>query len=79
MSLSKNTISPIDGSVYVQRDYANQEQIDNCLEAAHKAQKDWQALPLSQRKALCNDAVQAFVANKDRSEERFSRNAETVQ
>jgi acyl-CoA reductase-like NAD-dependent aldehyde dehydrogenase len=65
MSLSKNTISPIDGSVYVQRDYANQEQIDNCLEAAHKAQKDWQALPLSQRKALCNDAVQAFVANKD--------------
>ena len=65
MSLSKSTISPIDGSVYVQRDYANQEQIDNCLEAAHKAQKDWQALPLSQRKALCNDAVQAFVANKD--------------
>ena len=65
MSLSKNTISPIDGSVYVQRDYANQEQVDNCLEAAHKAQKDWQALPLSQRKALCNDAVEAFVANKD--------------
>ena len=65
MSLSKNTISPIDGSVYVKRDYANQEQIDTCLEAAHKAQKDWQALPLSQRKALCNDAVQAFVANKD--------------
>jgi acyl-CoA reductase-like NAD-dependent aldehyde dehydrogenase len=65
MSPSKNTISPIDGSVYVQRDYANQEQIDTCLEAAHKAQKDWQALPLSQRKALCNDAVQAFVANKD--------------
>ena len=65
MSLSKNTISPIDGSVYVQRDYANQEQVDNCLEAAHKAQKDWKALPLSQRKALCNDAVQAFVANKE--------------
>ena len=65
MSLSKSTISPIDGSVYVQRDYANQEQIDTCLEAAHKAQKDWQALPLSQRKALCNDAVEAFVANKD--------------
>ncbi|MFT7178986.1 MAG: acyl-CoA reductase-like NAD-dependent aldehyde dehydrogenase [Oceanospirillaceae bacterium] len=65
MSLSKNTISPIDGSVYVQRDYANQEQIDTCLEVAHKAQKVWQALPLSQRKALCNDAVQAFVANKD--------------
>jgi acyl-CoA reductase-like NAD-dependent aldehyde dehydrogenase len=65
MSLSKSTISPIDGSVYVQRDYANQEQIDNCLEAAHKAQKYWKTLPLSQRKALCNDAVQAFVANKD--------------
>jgi acyl-CoA reductase-like NAD-dependent aldehyde dehydrogenase len=65
MSPSKNTISPIDGSVYVQRDYANQEQIDTCLEAAHKAQKDWKVLPLSQRKALCNDAVQAFVANKD--------------
>jgi acyl-CoA reductase-like NAD-dependent aldehyde dehydrogenase len=65
MSLSKSTISPIDGSVYVQRDYANQEQIDTCLEAAHKAQKYWKTLPLSQRKALCNDAVQAFVANKD--------------
>jgi acyl-CoA reductase-like NAD-dependent aldehyde dehydrogenase len=65
MSLSKSTISPIDGSVYVQRDYANQEQIDTCLDTAHRAQKHWKTLPLSQRKALCNDAVQAFVANKD--------------
>jgi acyl-CoA reductase-like NAD-dependent aldehyde dehydrogenase len=65
MSLSKSTISPIDGSVYVQRDYANQEQIDICLDTAHRAQKHWKTLPLSQRKALCNDAVQAFVANKD--------------
>ena len=65
MSLSKNTISPIDGSVYVQRNYANQEQIDTTLQAAHKAQKDWKSIPLSKRKALCSAAVQAFVANKD--------------
>lgn len=65
MSLSNSTISPIDGLVYVQRDYANQQQIDISLQAAHQAQKNWRALPLSKRKEICSAGVKAFTANKD--------------
>ncbi len=65
MSLSNHTISPIDSLVYVQRDYANQQQIDITLQAAHNAQKEWRALPLSMRKEICTAGVKAFIANKD--------------
>jgi acyl-CoA reductase-like NAD-dependent aldehyde dehydrogenase len=65
MTKCLRTISPIDDSVYVQRDYASQELIGNTLESATIAQKKWKQTPLSERKQLCSRAVDAFVAKKE--------------
>ncbi|RUM40909.1 MAG: aldehyde dehydrogenase, partial [Desulfocapsa sp.] len=59
------TISPIDNSVYVQRDYASATDINKALETAETVQKAWKATPLLERKALCSKAIDAFVAQKD--------------
>lgn len=60
------TISPIDNSVYVERDYASADDINTALGKAQAAQKKWKAMPLTERKTLCSKAVDAFVANKDK-------------
>ena len=65
MTQGINTISPIDNSIYVQRDFASQDEINQALETARIAQKSWKATPLSERKELCSKAVDAFVAQKD--------------
>jgi acyl-CoA reductase-like NAD-dependent aldehyde dehydrogenase len=57
-------ISPVDGSVYVERETASAEQIQQTLSAAVEAQKQWKNTPIAQRQALCNKAVDAFVARK---------------
>lgn len=56
--------SPIDGSLYVQRDYADINQINTALQLAHSAQKHWKLTSLKERKALCSKAVDEFVACK---------------
>ena len=61
---TQQTISPVDGSIYLERDYANPEQITLALDLAHTAQKAWRKVSLDERKALCSLAVQALVSNK---------------
>lgn len=65
MTSIQKTISPIDGSVYVERHHADAEQIRVSLEKAKKAQAKWRNTPLGKRKEICSRAVDAFVANKD--------------
>jgi len=57
-------ISPVDGSVYVERQTASAEQIQQTLSAAVEAQKQWKNTTVKQRQALCSKAVDAFVARK---------------
>ncbi|MGB6353018.1 MAG: aldehyde dehydrogenase family protein [Steroidobacteraceae bacterium] len=57
------TISPVDGRVYVQRPLDTAAAIDRALDAAHFAQRGWVALPLAARCDLLGKAVDAFVAN----------------
>jgi len=65
MSKSFVTISPIDGSSYVERPYAGADAIESTLAKAAAAQKSWKKIPLGQRKALCTKAIDAFVAKKE--------------
>jgi acyl-CoA reductase-like NAD-dependent aldehyde dehydrogenase len=65
MEKTFRTISPIDGSVYVERTYANREQIEKILEKAKNAQRVWKDVTLSRRKELCATAIDEFVARKD--------------
>ena len=65
MSNKQQVISPIDGSVYLERNYAQPKQVDLALDLACRAQKQWRHSSLAERKALCRAAVKAFVSNKE--------------
>ena len=56
-------VSPVDGSVYVERQTASSEEIQQTLSAAVNAQKKWKNAPIVERQALCSKAVDAFVAH----------------
>ena len=59
------TLSPIDGSVYVERSYSDQAQIRAALKLSEQAQKVWKKTPLAERQAICSKAVDAFISKKD--------------
>jgi len=61
----QQTWSPVDGSLYVERPYANPRQIAAAAAAAVKAQAAWQRVPLAERQALCRRAVDGLVARQD--------------
>ena len=66
------TISPVDGKVYVERETATASQIDAVLALARKAQSEWKELPVARRAELCSRMVDAFVAEKDRIAEEIT-------
>lgn len=55
-------ISPVDGRIYVERAFADDDEIQAALDIACLAKRTWRATPLVKRKALCSRAVDAFVA-----------------
>lgn len=56
------TISPVDGSVYVERPLAGDAEVSAALERALVAQRDWRAAGLEARLRALSKAVDAFVA-----------------
>lgn len=64
MSETQKTISPVDGSTYVERRLTGDVDISRCMQAARTAQTAWKQVPISERADLCARAVDAFVANK---------------
>ena len=65
MSGKLRTISPVDGSIYVERDLAGAAEIDTALDAAVRAQKAWQETAIEERQAILGKAVDAFLAHGD--------------
>lgn len=59
------TISPVDNSVYVERNYASDEVIDKTLTSAQIAQQQWENVSIPDRTDLCLAMVDAFVTNND--------------
>ena len=64
MSIQK-TISPVDGSVYVEREQATGAQIDALLAKAAAAQKAWARVPLDERRDIVSRFVDAMNASAD--------------
>ncbi len=58
-------ISPIDGSVYVERHLASNPEIQAALAKAELAQKAWKNTPLAERVAIGRRAIAAFCAKED--------------
>ncbi|KTD74681.1 aldehyde dehydrogenase family protein [Legionella waltersii] len=65
MTKTLKTYSPIDNSLYVERPYASQEDIDKALETAKLAKRLWAKSSLDERKEYCLSAVDTIVANKE--------------
>jgi acyl-CoA reductase-like NAD-dependent aldehyde dehydrogenase len=59
------TYSPIDNSVYVERYFATQHDIDAALAKAGAAQKLWRLSSLAEREEYCSVAVDVIVAHKE--------------
>lgn len=62
---TQKTISPIDGSVYVERTLAETEAVEAALVNAVAAQKEWRKTSLDEREAICRKAVEYFLNNAD--------------
>lgn len=56
------TISPVDGRVYVERPLAGEAEVSTALGRALAAQRDWRAAGLEARLRVLSKAVDAFVA-----------------
>ena len=53
MNTTFQTISPIDGSVYVERATASEKIMKSTIAIAQSAQKGWQGTSIEDRAALC--------------------------
>ncbi|MCP4188288.1 MAG: aldehyde dehydrogenase family protein, partial [Gammaproteobacteria bacterium] len=57
-------VSPVDGSVYAERQTASTEQIQQTLQDAVNAQASWKNTSVAERQAICSKAVDAFISHK---------------
>ena len=61
MSNSFQTISPVDGSIYIKRPFANDRSIEQALTLAMLGYQEWKNTSIQQRAILCKRAVQYFL------------------
>ena len=73
MARLQKTISPIDDSVFVERELANPAQIEQALKRAAQAQTDWKQRSIAQRAEFCNRFTDAFVAKRTDIAEEITR------
>ncbi len=66
------TISPVDGSLFVERALADGAAIDRILAVARAAQPQWRSTPVSERVALLRSLVEHFVAEKEQIADEIS-------
>ncbi len=58
-------VSPVDGSVYVERDLARDQDCDTTLDAAQKAQSEWREASLEDRVRVCEAFIQCFLKDEE--------------
>src|SRR5437868_6768530 len=69
----QRTVSPIDGSVYVERKLAASRDIERALGRAVGAQAKWKQVPVPERAAIVRKMVEWCVARADRIGEELTR------
>jgi acyl-CoA reductase-like NAD-dependent aldehyde dehydrogenase len=69
----QRSISPIDGSIYVERPSASDADIEHALAQAVRAQKQWKQAPVAERAALCRRMVEWCLARADVLGEELTR------
>ena len=61
----QKTVSPVDGSVYVERELATDSAIEAALARAAAAQRSWRQVPVAERAAICRRMAEWCVAHAD--------------
>src|SRR5688572_9532531 len=69
----QRTVSPIDGSVYVERPLAEARQIEAALAKAHDAQRAWRSTPIAERADICRRMAAWCVDRADTLAEELTR------
>lgn len=62
MPSTLQTISPIDGSIYVERSFASPAETDQVLRSASEAQRIWRDISITERAIICGNFVDAFTS-----------------
>ena len=73
MSKKFQTISPIDNSIYLEREYSTGSEITLALGDAERAQKDWSNTSIKQRAVICLKAVDALLEKQADIAEEITR------
>ncbi len=68
----QKTITPVDGSVYVERTLATGKQIEDALARAVKSQKAWKQAPVAERAAVCRRMAEWCVSHAGELAEELS-------
>jgi acyl-CoA reductase-like NAD-dependent aldehyde dehydrogenase len=63
--VKQRTVSPVDGSVYVERELASPQAADAALAAAMRAAAGWRRVPVAERAAIARRMVEWCVARAD--------------
>jgi len=67
------TITPIDNSIYVEREYASAQDIENTLNLAVNSFQSWKQTTFDQRKKIVSSFVENFLKNNEEIEEQLCR------
>jgi len=62
---TQRTISPVDGSIYVERTLAAPTQIEAALDGARAAQRAWRSVAMPERAAILSRFCDAFESRRD--------------
>ncbi len=65
-------ISPVDGSIYAERQFSSEHDISRALNLSTIAQSKWQQTPIAERQSICLAAVDALLKNKQQIGEELS-------
>jgi acyl-CoA reductase-like NAD-dependent aldehyde dehydrogenase len=65
MPKMQTTISPVDGSVYVERELADAQLIEKTLQKAVESQHSWKKTSIAERAAICERMIEYMIKNVD--------------
>ncbi len=65
-------ISPVDGSIYLEREYASKAQLEQAIERATNAQEKWQDRSIEERAEICTRAIDIFQQHNTRHGEELA-------
>ncbi|HEY1290409.1 MAG TPA: aldehyde dehydrogenase family protein [Burkholderiales bacterium] len=63
--MKQQTLTPVDGSVYVERELASAQKMEDALAAAVRAQAEWRRTQVAERAAIVRRMVEWCVARAD--------------